>query len=192
MQILADIFRIILSICQIPFEIFIYVHTNILKQNNLSLVICVVISLSLGWLNDHLSPQGEGDASATSNEVILPYSTPGEGFFFFILLFNGFKSFQAKIYEINIYLLHTTVGYNENDSTLAAMESVSMGCYSVPHYVINCGNDVLNICYQGLFRKYYRGSGEVFLGGGDAKLLAFIGRILPIFWWSWCSYITKY
>ncbi len=51
----------------------------ILKQNNL-LVICVVISLSLG-LKDHLSPQCEGDPSATPNEVILPYSTPDEGCF---------------------------------------------------------------------------------------------------------------
>ncbi len=45
-----------------------------LKQNNLSLVICVVISLSLGWGKDHLSRQGDGDPSATPNEVILPYS----------------------------------------------------------------------------------------------------------------------
>ncbi len=29
----------------------------VLKQNNLSLVICVAISLSLGWRKDHLSPQ---------------------------------------------------------------------------------------------------------------------------------------
>ncbi len=80
-----------------------------LKQNNLSLVICVVISLSLGWRKDHLSPQGKGDPSAPPNEVISPYSTPDEGCFvlfcFYILLFNGFKSFQAKIYEINMYLL---------------------------------------------------------------------------------------
>ncbi len=40
----------------------------------------------------------------TPNKVILPYSTPDEGCFY-ILLFNGFKSFQAKIYEINMYLL---------------------------------------------------------------------------------------
>ncbi len=57
---------------------------DILKQNNLSLVICVEISLSLGWRNDHLSPKGEGDPSATPNEVILPYSTPDEGCFVFI------------------------------------------------------------------------------------------------------------
>ncbi len=55
-----------------------------LKQNNLSLVICVVISLSLGWQKDHLSPQGNGDPSGTPNEVILPYSTPYDGCFVFI------------------------------------------------------------------------------------------------------------
>ncbi len=44
----------------------------------------VVISLSLGWWKDHLSPQGKGDPSATPNEVILPYSTPDEGCFVFI------------------------------------------------------------------------------------------------------------
>ncbi len=76
-----------------------------IKQNNLSLVICVVISLSLGWRKDHLSLQGKGDPSSTPNEGILPYSTPDEGYFvFYILLFNGFKSFQAKKYEINMYL----------------------------------------------------------------------------------------
>ncbi len=56
----------------------------ILKQNSLSLVICVVISLSLGWRRDHLSQQGKGDPSATPKKVILPYSTPDKGCFVFI------------------------------------------------------------------------------------------------------------
>ncbi len=48
----------------------------------------------------------EGDPSTTPSEVILPYSTPDEGCFYcYILLFNRSKSFQAKIYEINMYLL---------------------------------------------------------------------------------------
>ncbi len=42
----------------------------------------VLISLSLGWCKDH------------------------EGcFVFYILLFNDFMSFPAKVYEINMYLL---------------------------------------------------------------------------------------
>ncbi len=60
------------------------IFVGISKQNNLSLVICVVISLSLGWRKDHLSPQGEGDPFATPNEMILPYSTQDEGCFVFI------------------------------------------------------------------------------------------------------------
>ncbi len=66
-------------------------HTNkcrkvysVLKKNNLSLAICVAISLSLGWWKDHLGPQGEGDPSATTNEVILPYRSPDESCFVFI------------------------------------------------------------------------------------------------------------
>ncbi len=59
-------------------------YVIMLKQSNLSLVICVVISLGLGWRKDHLSPQGEGDPFAILNEVILPYSTPDEGCFVFI------------------------------------------------------------------------------------------------------------
>ncbi len=78
---------------------------ELLKQNNLSLVICVVISLRLGWQKDHLSPQGSGD----------PSTTPNEGcFHFYILLFNGFKSFQAKIYEINMYLLLYFIFLNQS------------------------------------------------------------------------------
>ncbi len=56
----------------------------VLKQNNLSLVICVAISLSLGWQKDHLSPQGEDYPSATPNEVILPHISPDESCFVFI------------------------------------------------------------------------------------------------------------
>ncbi len=59
-------------------------NLTILKQNNLSLVICVVISLSLGWRKDHMSPQGKGGPSATPNEVILPYCTPDKGCIVFI------------------------------------------------------------------------------------------------------------
>ncbi len=59
-------------------------QNTILKQNNLSLVICVVISLRLRWRKDHLSPQGECDPSATPNKVKLPYSTPDEDCFVFI------------------------------------------------------------------------------------------------------------
>ncbi len=53
-----------------------YCGQHRLKQNNLSLVICVAISLSLGV--------AEGSSSSTSNEVILPYRSPDESFFVFI------------------------------------------------------------------------------------------------------------
>ncbi len=59
-------------------------HLGVLKQNNLSLVICVAISLSLWWQKDHLSLQGKSDPSATANEVILPYRSPDESCFVFI------------------------------------------------------------------------------------------------------------
>ncbi len=49
----------------------------------------------------------EGDPSATPNKVILPYSTPDEGCYVFIsYCLMVLKSFQAKIYELNMHLLH--------------------------------------------------------------------------------------
>ncbi len=53
---------------------------------------------------DHLSLQGEGDPSATTNEVILPYSTQDEGCFVFISYCLMVLS-HSKICEINMYLL---------------------------------------------------------------------------------------
>ncbi len=49
----------------------------------------------------------EGDPSApppNQSDIALQY-TRRRLFCFYILQFNGFKSFQAKIYEINMYLL---------------------------------------------------------------------------------------
>ncbi len=46
----------------------IYINKEIITQNNLSPVICVAISLSLGWWKDHLSPQGDGDPSAMQTQ----------------------------------------------------------------------------------------------------------------------------
>ncbi len=56
----------------------------IIKQNNLSLVIC-----------GNITEFGVAEGSPE----------PARLFCFYILLFNGFKFFQAKIYEINMYLL---------------------------------------------------------------------------------------
>ncbi len=44
-------------------------------------------------------PVGWSWSTATPNEVILPYKSPDEGcFVFYILLFNDFMSFPAKVY----------------------------------------------------------------------------------------------
>ncbi len=73
----------------------------VLKQNNLRLVICVATSLSWGWRKKHLSPQGEGDLPPPKWINIAIQYTRRRLFCFYILLFNGFKLFQA---EINMYL----------------------------------------------------------------------------------------
>ncbi len=54
----------------------------------------MAISLSLGWRKDH----------PKRSDIAIQY-TRQRLFCFYILLFIGCKSFQAKIYEINIYLL---------------------------------------------------------------------------------------
>ncbi len=91
---------------QIGFDIMHSWGLLMLKQNNLSLVICVVVSLSLGWQKDHLSHSKRSD-------IVIQY-TRLRLFCFYILLFNGFKSFQVKIYEIHIYLLLYLIFFNHS------------------------------------------------------------------------------
>ncbi len=69
----------------------------LLYQTCLSLVICVVISLSLWWAQVI-------QRLPKLSDIAIQY-TRQRLFCFYILLVNGFMSFQAKVYEINMYLL---------------------------------------------------------------------------------------
>ncbi len=73
-----------------------------LKQNNLRLVICVTISLTLGWRKNTWARRVKLICHhAKQSDIAIQY-TRRRLFCFYILLFNGFKSFQA---DINMYLL---------------------------------------------------------------------------------------
>ncbi len=76
--------------------------THVIKQNNLSLVICVAISLSLGWWKNTWARRVKVICCHPKRSDIAIQYTSRRLFCFYILLFNGFKSFQA---EINMYLL---------------------------------------------------------------------------------------
>ncbi len=83
-------------------------HSRLFKQsewNYLSLVICLAISLSLGWRRNTWAHRAKLICSHPKRSDIAIQYTRWRLFCFYILLFNGFKSFQAKIYEINMYLL---------------------------------------------------------------------------------------
>ncbi len=47
----------------------------------------------------------EGDPSATTNEVILPYESCFVFISYCLMILYHFISFSAKVYEINMYLL---------------------------------------------------------------------------------------
>ncbi len=75
---------------------------TVLKQNNLSMVICVAMSPSLGWRKNTWGRRAKVICCHVKRSDIAIQYTRWRLFCFYILLFNGFKSFQA---EINMYLL---------------------------------------------------------------------------------------
>ncbi len=83
-------------------------HRNIKAKQPESGDLCGNIT-EFGVAEEHLSPLGEGDLRPPQMKY-----TRLRLFCFCILLFNGFKSFQAKIYEINMYLLLNFIFLNYN------------------------------------------------------------------------------